>query len=290
MPLRPFAVALLTGILALGAGSAGADGRSSPPPVTLPGTAQIELTAGPDGGRPYRLLVSEPREEVEPPDDGYPVLFVLDGNAHFAAFHAARRLQKRFAATIIVGVGYPTDKPLDFERRSYDFSPPAPPSRNDPPQGGDDAFLETLSRRIVPAIAEHYPVDRNRLSVFGHSFGGMFALHALFTRPGLFSGYVVASPSLWWQHDYLLDEERRFVARVRAGRVDVRDVSVLLVAGSRETPQTIQDARAQAKRLRPLSAHGLRTAFHLQPGEDHMSLPPAIVTRTLRQVFTARRY
>jgi predicted alpha/beta superfamily hydrolase len=269
-----------------------ADNRGPTTPqhhVILPQTEQVTVTGGPERDRPYRLLISEP-DTREAPEEGFPVLFVLDGNAYFGSFHEAKRVQKEYSDTIVVGVGYPTDEPHDYHRRSYDFSPPAPESRNEPPQGGDDDFLDTLEKRIIPAIDERYEIDRNRLSIFGHSFGGMFVMHALFTRPHIFANYVAASPSLWWKNDYLLAEERAFAGRVRNERIDVADKSVYLIAGERESRQTIQDARAQWHRLRPLSQWGLRSAFTIRKGENHMSLPVGIATLTLRQVFTTRQF
>ena len=113
-------------------------------------------------------------------------------------------------------------------------------------------------------------------------------MHALFTQPSLFRHYVVASPSLWWNEHYLLAQERGFEERVEKGDWSPRHQSLLLVVGERETPQDIQEAQALERRLQRLSRWGLRTAFHLQAEEDHMSLPISIAPRALRQVFTAR--
>ncbi|XAH25250.1 alpha/beta hydrolase-fold protein [Xylophilus sp. GW821-FHT01B05] len=260
---------------------------SAQEPVSLPGTRQISFMAGPANDREYRLLVSEPAGK-RVPRAGHPVLFVLDGNAHFAAFHDARRAQSAFAEAIVVGIGYPTTLPHDFLRRSYDFSPAVTPERNSPPQGGDDELLGTLER-VIAELGQRYPIDPQQLSLFGHSFGGMFAMHALFTRPALFSHYVAASPSLWWNDHYLLAQEQAFARRVESGDWSPRHQSLLLIVGERETPQDIQELEALERRLQPLSRWGLRTARHLQPDEDHMSLPASIAPRVLRQVFTARR-
>jgi predicted alpha/beta superfamily hydrolase len=255
--------------------------------VKLSGTRQLTFMGGPSADRSYHLFISEPAGK-KIPRDGHPVLFVLDANAYFAAFHEARRVQASFEEAIIVGIGYPTTTPHDFLRRSYDFSPAVAPERNTPPQGGDDEFLDTL-QKIIDEIKRRYPVNPQQLSLFGHSFGGMFAMHALFTRPTLFSHYVAASPSLWWNDNYLLKQERHFIEQVQAGLWDPRNQSVLLLVGDRETPQSIQEPQALEQRLQPLSRWGLRTAFYLQPDEDHMSLPISIAPRVLRQVFTARR-
>lgn len=255
--------------------------------VTMAGTRRLHVRGGPDKDRPYELLVSLPAGK-RVPEQGHPVLFVLDGNAHFGAFHDARRAQETFAETIVVAVAYPTQETHDFLRRAYDYSPAAPAGTT-PPQGGDLEFLDTLEKVVIPAIAEHWRIDRGTMALFGHSFGGMFTLRALFTRPMLFTHYVAASPTLWWRDDYLLAPERAFVADLEQGRVAPIHQSLLLIVGDQEPPQEVQDTRSLQRRLEPLSRYGLRSSFTLVPGEDHMSLPIATVTQMLRQVFTARR-
>src|SRR3546814_10213784 len=63
-------------------------------------------------GRTDRILVSLPPGTA--PDSGYPVLYVLDGNAMFAGFAEARRIQalgnSGIDKMIIVGIGYPGEQ------------------------------------------------------------------------------------------------------------------------------------------------------------------------------------
>lgn len=259
------------------------------PAVTLPGTRSLTLHNA--AGRAYRIMVTEPREA--PGRQGHPVLYVLDGNSVFGAFSDAVRLQKQdFGKAIVVGIGYETDLPFDFHGRSYDYSPPLAPGQTRAPGaarlGGHDEFLDFLEQVVKPEIARRYPVDPVQQSLYGHSFGGMFALHALFTRPQLFTHYVAASPSLWWQDRYLLAEERGFAAKAAAQSVDLTHTTLLLIAGGRETPHTTKAAQALHARLQALSSHGLLTSYEQLDEENHMSVPVASVTKVLRQVFTAR--
>ncbi|MYZ45819.1 alpha/beta hydrolase [Schauerella aestuarii] len=267
-------------------------------PVVLPGAYQFALqAAGPDA-LPYRIMVSPPTEPAD--ERGHPVLYVLDGNATFASFHEARRMQsKLYGKAIIVAVGYPTDEPLDFKRRSHDFSPQPAASQHAKPAssgshtrpllGGDGAFTAFLRDVLMPEIARRHPVDPAQQSVFGHSFGGMYALHVLFTAPSLFTHYVAVSPSLWWQDRYLIAEEQHFTAQVKDGTFKPVRHSVLVLAGGAETPQTLQDAQAQAVRLQALSGFGLRTHYAALPDETHISVPTAAIAMVLRQVFSARQ-
>ncbi|WP_353385635.1 alpha/beta hydrolase [Halopseudomonas sabulinigri] len=255
-------------------------------PVTLSGS--IEWSMHNAKGQPYRILISKPEGEV-PYTGGYPVLYVLDANAYFASFHEAKRAQEQFRHAIIVGIAYPGEEPLNFLRRAYDFSPPVPAAQNTPPQGGQDELLDFLQQQVMPAVADRFPVDTDQQSLFGHSFGGMFGIYALFTRPALFDHIVAVSPSLWWHDRFLLAPERRFSADVRAGKTDVTHSSLALIVGERDSPQEIQNSQALHRRLQPLSAWGLRSSMLIEQGEDHMSVPLRIESRVLQEVLTARR-
>ena len=289
-----------------GAGALGASPRQpdapaaqavADPRATLPGTAQFDLRAPDRPGQPYRIQVAEPRGK--PPANGMrPVIYLLDGNAVFGAYYDATRLQQDLAGSaIVVAVGYPTDLPFDFLRRSYDFSPPEPPGKPlprvngyPPPLGGEQALLAFLEQTLMPEIARRYPVDPRRQILVGHSFGGMYALNVLYTRPDLFTQIVSISPSLWWQDHYLLERESAFVRQAQAGKHDLRRSRLLLMAGGAESPQTVHEARSLARRLdQSLAPQGLATVYVELPEETHMSVPVAAATHVLRHVLTARQ-
>ncbi|MHC8285738.1 alpha/beta hydrolase [Pseudomonas sp. XS1P51] len=256
-------------------------------PVTLEGTEQWTMKSA--EGREYRIMISLPEGDV-PYTGGYPVIYLLDGNAYFPAFHAAKRAQDRLHGSILVAIGYPSDTPLDFVRRAFDLSPPVPQERNDPPQGGQDLFLDFIEKRLMPRVAERFKVDQDQRSLVGHSFGGMFGVYTLFTRPTLFQHVVAVSPSLWWRDRYLLEPERAFSKRAHAGQVDLTHSSLTLLMGERDMVQEIQDARALQLRLQDLSQYGLRSDFQVEPGEDHMSVPFRVPTRVLDELISTRRF
>ena len=256
-------------------------------PVTLDGTEQWTLHSA--EGREYRIMVSLPEGDV-PWTGGYPVIYLLDGNAYFPALHAAKRAQDRLRGSILVAIGYPSDTPLDFERRAFDLSPPQPAERNTPPQGGQDLFLDFIEKRLMPQVNARFKVDQDQRSLVGHSFGGMFGVYALFTRPQLFQHVVAISPSLWWRDRYLMEPERAFTQKAHAGKLNLTHSSLTLLIGDREMPQEIQDARALQMRLQALSRYGLRSDFQVEPGEDHMSIPFRVSARVLDELISTRRF
>ncbi|MCW5579788.1 MAG: alpha/beta hydrolase [Luteimonas sp.] len=295
-PLALLAVA--TALLAMPVRQARAQEAASPatavvppaaPGYTLPSTHTWDMTS--DAGRDYRIFVSFPATEA--PKDGFPVLYVLDGNASFAAFAETRRVQEYqdVGKAIVVGVGYRTDMPYS-EQRNVDFI-----VMDDPPPGtrlgrtpgkksGRDEFLDFLTGPLRAEIARRYRTNPRRQVLFGHSFGGLLALHALYTRPQAFAAIVAASPSLGLD-DGVLRDERAFAERIRSGKLG-KTSHLMVVVGGRDSDDDPYMAEAFVRRMDPLSAYGLRTRFRRYDEESHMSVPARAVTDTLR--FVAESY
>ena len=65
--------------------------------------------------------------------------------------------------------------------------------------GKADSLIQFLGDELIPYIDDKYPTLPRRLAI-GHSNGGNMILHALFTRPGVFTDYLAFSPN--WSYDY----------------------------------------------------------------------------------------
>ncbi len=113
--------------------------------------------------------------------------------------------------------------------------------------------------------------------MLGHSLGGLFVLHALFTSPESFDRYVAGSPSLWWRGGMMLD------AAAALGDADAR---LFMSFGALEPAEQMLEPGAEMDALlsggdRP----SLRYTFHVFDGETHESVIPATFSRGLRAVF-----
>jgi len=261
----------------------------SPPRYAMPSTHMWDMAA--DNGQIYRIFVSFPGTG-EPPARGYPVLYVLDGNAMFAAFAEARRIQEYddIGQSIVVGVGYPGDDAYDA-RRLDDLTPPLldppPPLWRDLAKyksGGREKFLDFLTGKLRRDIARRYRVDPDRQSLFGHSLGGLFGLYALYTRPQAFHSIIAASPSMEWNEQGVLAEERDFTMRLKAGQVG-KTSRLMLLVGGRDVDDEPDLAEALYRRLDRLSGYGLRARIHRYEEETHITVPVRAVPDTLRFVF-----
>jgi uncharacterized protein len=283
-------------------------------PVCTPHAFRRDLpTRG--GAEPYRIYLYVPPDE--PPPRGWPLLCLVDGNAVFGTAVDALRAQALDPAGanvgpgVIAAIGYPTDEPYDFLRRSWDLTPP--PGREYPPftpggkhprTGGAEGFLDAIESDILPWIAGETLIDPARQTLFGHSFGGLFALYSLFTRPGLFSRYIPASPSIGWEDCVLSSAEAAFLASAPDGRpVDVR-ISAGEYEGDTLAPfrarrpdaaqrlakqkaeRTLGQAQDLAARLIAAGRSGLSASFEPFKGENHMSVLPTAVNRAVQAAFS----
>ena len=151
----------------------------------------------------------------------YPVVYVLDGDDHFAYTTGMTQRLSEVPNTvcpemIVVGV-------LNTQR-TRDLTPSRPASAEGmPPEvlktaGGAEKFTAFLEKELIPYVEAHYPVTAHR-TLIGHSFGGLFVMNTLVHHSSLFENYAAIDPSMWWDEGKLLKEAREGLAQARfAGR------------------------------------------------------------------------
>lgn len=274
--------------------------------------------AHPGGDGELQIQVALP----VPPSPGVnlPVLYVVDGDLVFGLAAELVRILSTVEALppcAVVGIGYGAAY-LDFMKlRTADLSPPL---RDGPDamgaigamigserNGGADRFLSFLTTTLRDEIAARHPQTSGADTIlFGHSLGGLFAAHALLTRPETFSRFLISSPSLWWDGFSILQELPAFAARLRAVP---RQPRIFVDVGGREQDLptqvppglgfTLEDAQAQIRRARMVDAakefaDALRNAgaADLQhvafAQEDHTSVAPAALIHGLRFALRQR--
>jgi predicted alpha/beta superfamily hydrolase len=235
--------------------------------------------------------------------------FLVDGNAFFfTAVDVTRRMEfLNSTRTVVVGIGYPNSKAVYDFRRGADLTPATADGKYEMPNdkhgnprtdltfGKASEHLEFIQRDVMSyvygSLLSIPQLRSGRKALFGHSYGGIFALNALFTAPTLFSTFIAASPITWWNNCSITKEqEAAFCARHEP--ID-SPASLFLTWGfgqqsltkrpdeSQEAFQERQDIAenvqmkdgvlAMASRLR--SCQKLRTVLtHEFPDEDHGSV------------------
>ena len=240
-------------------------------------------------GRAYQLYISLPASFDEAPGHRYPVLYLCDAYWDFAlvrGIYDNLRFDHAVPELIMVGLGYAGDNPNYGRLRRWDFTPvPAiyDGANYDGPSGHAQDFLATIENEIIPLVERDYRGDPGYRVLAGSSLGGLFALYAMFARPGLFAGYVAASPTAQWADDWLLAFEASF--HKSAQPLGVR----LFVSGAEEDPAMILGGvKRFDDRMRASAYPGLAYQFRLIEGEGHSSSKPESYNRGMRFSFLPR--
>ncbi|MEI4485967.1 alpha/beta hydrolase-fold protein [Frigidibacter sp. MR17.14] len=240
-----------------------------------PGLHRLDLTAA---GRAHVIFVRAPRGGA--PAAGWPSLWLLDGDATLP-------LAPRDAPGIVVALAFPSGAAFDRDRRSEAYTP-APDaeigaSRSGPVHGGAAAFRRSLLGAIRAEVAARWPLDPAATTLFGFSYGGLFACDTLLTAPGSFARFCAASPSLWFSGFQIL-------RRLRAGDEACQAAgaprpAVMLSAGRYEqhppagtpparrahlTARAMLDSTAEAAEL--LLWAGLPVTLVHRPDADHHAM------------------
>ena len=137
----------------------------------------------------------------------YPVLYMTDGDAHIG--HTGSTIEflarnGRMSELIVVGI-VNTDRTRDLTPAKAT----GPNAAQFPHAGGADNFLKFIETELIPQIEKSYRVQPYRI-LAGHSFGGLFTVHALISRPELFNSYIAVSPSLQWADEATLKRAEEF--------------------------------------------------------------------------------
>ncbi|ATS40291.1 MULTISPECIES: alpha/beta hydrolase [Xanthomonas] len=267
----------------------------------------LRLTAA-DGQRRYRVRIAVPK--TPPPTAGYPVVYLLDGNAALMELdaHLLDSLSSHGDAPVLVFIADDSALRIDAIGRSLDYTParygdgrvetdPLNPQRR---TGGAAAFAQLIATRIRPQVEARVAVDTGRQTVWGHSYGGLFVLHVLLTQPQLFQHYVAVDPSLWWGDGFIVDQAHRVVDAAKSTDAHTPQVSrsVTVMAGegepatrnpaARATPterpgRPRADPHAAPKLVALLSSlPGIKADYRPLPGLTHGQTLGASLAPTLR--------
>ncbi|KAJ5261317.1 hypothetical protein N7478_011912 [Penicillium angulare] len=276
--------------------------------VSVPNSEQFYLDS--EQGKKYLIQISWPLHWLDSNDEqgSAPIIYTVDGNALFlTATESAWRLGVTSENTftgIIVAIGYPVDRKLfDSERRNPDLTP----ATGDPNSGFGEAdiFLDFIENSVRPAVKARFPkVSVSREALFGHSYGGLFTLHALFKRPYLFNFFFASSPSIWWSDKYILSEAEGFVKADQSSNGESPAVAVAWGEFEQDPPQRPNETPEQYEKRKAFwkdiymvdnakyLCDMLRESERLHDldqtqfdGEDHTTVMAASVTRALNLFF-----
>jgi hypothetical protein len=123
------------------------------------------------------------------PSKKYPLVLMTDGVWRLSDHPQLRQMmfKKEIEDVILVSIGYPN---------GYDYMSIRERDLVQQP----DLYLQFLVENLTPYLCENYSIDKERVTLTGHSYGGYWALYALFHSDTIakntFSSYYIGSPSV----------------------------------------------------------------------------------------------
>lgn len=251
-------------------------------PITIGETYTLESKVM---GETRTVLVSTPAGYGRS-GERFPVLFMTDGDAHLSHTRGTVDFLVRnglMPDVIVVGVTN-TDRTRDLTP-THAFRERDDGSREEiVNSGGAARFLDFFERELIPWVDATYRTQPMRI-LAGHSYGGLFTLYALASRPALFQAHLAASPSLNFDDDFILKTlEGAFKGKSRLDR----DLFVTMANEEDGDP-----APTRLERLRSLLASGAPEGLLWEtrhfPDEDHGSVVLRSHYWGLRHLFAGWR-
>ncbi|MGD9561658.1 MAG: alpha/beta hydrolase-fold protein [Pyrinomonadaceae bacterium] len=241
--------------------------------------------------RPYLVYLPESYTDKTFAPQRYPVLYLLDGEAHF---HSATGVVQFMGAGTNGNIQIPEHivVAIPNTNRSRDLTPTHSTKGLDGKEvpafketGGGEKFLRFIKEELVPKIESDYRTAPHRTLV-GHSFGGIFVLDAFLREPSFFNAYISMDPSVWWNDKALLKQAQRELPMMKDLRASV------YISAANNPPFGKMDMKGASDAIRDLAglfkasqSAGLRSKHEYFASEDHGSVPLLSLYNGLLFVF-----
>lgn len=180
------------------------------PVVTIPGSEVRKITSSIVAGQEYELQILLPGN-YKSSDKKYPVLYLMDSQWDFPlakSLYGQHYFDGFIPELIIVGVTWAGKNANADSLRARDYTPTN--EKRLPQSGGADRFISFMRNELFPFIESNYKTDPADRTLMGCSLGGLFTMYTLFTNPGMFRGYIAASPAYGWDREVLYQFEKKY--------------------------------------------------------------------------------
>lgn len=217
-------------------------------------------------------------------DKRYPVLYLLDGDAHF--YSTVGIIQQLSQAN---GNGVLPEMivvAIENTNRVRDLVPSSDFSKT-------NLFVDFLSSELIPYIDKNYNVAPFKL-LFGHSLGGLTVIDMLTRLPDLFNAYIAIDPSMWYDKEKYLNHTISQLAkqnmdnkRLFIGTANTMPEGMTLLQLEKDKSDETQHIRSIVKLNNSLktNTNGLCYAQKYYPTERHNTVPLLSEYDGLRFIF-----
>ena len=176
----------------------------------------------------FSIFINLPNDYNPSQKEKYPVVYLLDANLYFDIIATTINKYSEVGlapSVILVGIGYKDFPTMDSLRNRDDTYPIAIPEYEMNVSGGADKFLSFINNELIPFVDNKYRTDTSKRTLMGHSLAGYFTNYALLQnllgKSNSLSCYIAASPSLHYNHYYLLNQLKESTKQSRNKKLKV---------------------------------------------------------------------
>lgn len=242
----------------------------------------------------FSEILNEPREIwIHLPEEidtvkKYPVIYLLDGPAHFYTVTGILKLVEQWNMPESIVVGIPnTDRIRDYTPTNVAFQR----GHKSETSGGAHNFIRFIETELKPYVENNYSTD-NISTIIGHSTGGLFVLYAFMHHADVFDNYLAIDPSLWWDDEKLVRQSKTLI-----NREEHQDKSLYVAvanSGKIDTAMVRKDTSEITEQIRAnLNFHDillqsndfLEFTWDYYEKEDHGSIVTPGIYNGLRALF-----
>ena len=218
-------------------------------------------------------------------DKSYPVLYVLDGDKSFGMTKEITdwlTWDKEIKDIIVVGISYGKGTNIWWEKRARDYT-----QFKDtvyyyyPNAGGADDFLSFIKNELFPIVNKNYRTNQDSNAIMGLSFGGLLTSYILFSQPDMFKGYIIISPSLFWNGNSILKTEADYFSKHK----ELNKLVYMAYGSLDDNDWVINPTNEFLKVMQMRKYEGLKFIPEVFKGETHISVFPEALTHGLKAVF-----
>ncbi len=219
----------------------------------------------------FHIYIKFPKGYDKNPDKTYPCIFLLDGDIAFPmAWGIVRYLQysKYVPDVLIVGIGYGgLSSSNSINKRERDYSISKIEGLKD--SGGGEKFLQFIKQELIPFLKSNYKLDNTKLTLSGHSLGGLFVLYSLFSEPELFSNYISISPYILQDIDKLND-----LIDINKPKIEESNIRLFISVGANEEEKEFKSPiNMIVNRLHQFNLPSLKLKIKIFEDGYHFSTP-----------------
>ncbi|WP_157960490.1 alpha/beta hydrolase [Marinimicrobium alkaliphilum] len=248
---------------------------ASASPYQMPNT-ESKILIDENTKREYQLYIKLPEDYSE--NVSYPVVYLTDAWYTFPVVAGSVQVPmatERMKNVIVVGIS--RDLSIDRDTsRLRDFTPTTPESW-ERESGEADLYHNFISNDVFNYIDSTYSTDKDQRTYVGVSLGALWGSYVLLKYPDTFSNYVLASPALWFDDEYIFRLEQEYAksnSDLKA-KVYLSVGSLEVLKGEGFTLDMVSDSRKLYEALKSRQYNSLTIKNAVVDSANHETAFPA---------------